>query len=71
MDVATPSKARLRRRGAGNPPRLCARVELVVDAAEMGAGEVGVDFGGADVGVAQHGLNRAQVGAPLDEVGGE
>lgn len=39
--------------------------------AEMGVGDVGVDLGRADVGVAEHGLNRAKVSAVHKEVGGE
>ncbi len=39
--------------------------------AEMGVGDVGVDLGRADVGVAEHGLDTAEVGAVHEEVGGE
>lgn len=38
---------------------------------EVGVGDVGVDLGGADVGVAEHGLDGADVGAVHEEVGGE
>ena len=34
-------------------------------------GDVGVDLGGGDVGVAEQGLHRAQIGAALQQVGGE
>ncbi len=34
-------------------------------------GDVGVDLGGGDVGVAQQGLDHAQVGAAFQQVGGE
>lgn len=37
----------------------------------MGIGDVGVDLGSADVGVAEHGLDGAEVGAVHEEVGGE
>lgn len=39
--------------------------------AEVGVGDVGVDLGGGDVGVAEHGLDAAEVGAVHEEVGGE
>jgi len=38
-------------------------VEAVVDFSEVLIGDVGVDLGGADVGVAEHGLDGAEVGA--------
>ena len=50
---------------------LPSRVKAFVDFAEAVAGNVGVDLGGADVGVAQQFLNNAQVGAMLEEMGGE
>ena len=34
-------------------------------------GDVGVDLGGREVGVAEHLLDAAQVGAALEQVGGE
>lgn len=37
----------------------------------MRVGDVGVDLGGGDVGVAEHGLDGAEVGAVHEEVGGE
>ena len=37
----------------------------------MGVGDVGVDLGGGDVGMAEHGLDGAEVGAVHEEVGGE
>lgn len=46
-------------------------VEFFVDFFEVGVGDVGVDLGGADVGVAEHGLDGAEVGAVHEEVGGE
>ncbi len=39
--------------------------------AEVGVGDVGVDLGSADVGVTEHGLDAAEVGAVHEEVGGE
>ena len=47
------------------------RVEAAVDGAQVTARQVGVDLGGADVGVAEHRLHGAEVGAALDEVGRE
>ena len=35
----------------------------------MGVGDVGVDLGGGDVGMAEHGLDGAEVGAVHEEVG--
>ena len=42
-----------------------------MDFFEVGVGDVGVDLGGGDVGVAEHGLDGADVGAVHEEVGGE
>ena len=53
--------------GDGSGPRM----ELVVHLAQPLARDVGVDLGGRDVGVAQHGLQRPQVRAPLEQMGGE
>ena len=44
---------------------------LVVELAEALPGHVGVDLGGRDVGVAEHHLQGAQVGAPLQEMARE
>lgn len=46
-------------------------MEAIVDVAKMGVGDVGVDLSGADVGVAEERLDRAEVGAVDEEVGGE
>lgn len=46
-------------------------VEFFVDLFEVGVGDVGVNLGSADVGMAEHGLDRAEVGAVHEEVGGE
>lgn len=46
-------------------------MKLFVDFAEVGVSDVGVDLGGGDVGVTEHGLDRANVGAVHEEVGGE
>ena len=48
-----------------------AGVELAVDVFEAFLVDVGVDLGGSDVGVAEEFLDDAQVGAVLQEVGGE
>lgn len=42
-----------------------------MDLFEVLVGDVGVDLGGGDVGVAEHGLDGADVGAVHEEVGGE
>lgn len=46
-------------------------VEFFVDVAEVGVGDVGVDLGGGDVGVAEEALDGADVGAVHEEVSGE
>ncbi len=46
-------------------------MEFFVDFAKVGVGDVSVDLGGGDVGVAEHGLDAAEVGAVHEEVGGE
>jgi len=45
-------------------------VEFAMDGFEAAEGEVGVDLGGGDVGVAEEELDGAQVCAVLDHVGG-
>src|SRR3989442_875623 len=47
------------------------RVERALDLCQPGVGEVDVDGGGVEALVAEQGLDHAQVGAALDEVGGE
>ncbi len=42
-----------------------------MDFFEVGVGDVGVDLGGGDVGVAEHSLNGAEVGTVHKEVGSE
>ena len=46
-------------------------VELLVDLAQMLVGDVGVDLGRRDRGVAEHALHRADVGAVREQVGRE
>ena len=46
-------------------------VEFLVYFFEVLVGNVGVNLGGGDVGVAEHGLHGADVGAVHEEVGGE
>ena len=41
-----------------------------MDGFEMAEGEMGVDLGGRDVGVAEEDLHAAEIGAVLDHVGG-
>ena len=44
---------------------------FAVDPLQMGRGHVRVDLGGGEIGVAEHLLDGAQVGASLEQVGGE
>ena len=46
-------------------------VETVVDFFEVGVGDVGVNLGSGDVGMAEHGLDRTQVGAIHEKVSSE
>jgi len=46
-------------------------VEFLVDLPEAIAGDVGVDFGGADGGMTEEFLDDTQVGAVLQQMGGE
>jgi hypothetical protein len=45
-------------------------MKIFVDVAELLVGDVGVDLCGSDGGVAEHGLDAANVGAVEEEVGG-
>ena len=42
-----------------------------MDGAEAVLVDVGIDLGGGDVGVAEHFLDDAEVGAVVEEMGGE
>ncbi len=55
------------RRVLGSTPRVVAAVH----AAQTVGHHVGVDLGRRDVGMAQHGLDRPEVRARLEQVGGE
>ena len=46
-------------------------MELLVDFAQTTAGDMSIDFGGADTGVAKQFLDDAQIGSVLQEVSGE
>ena len=46
-------------------------MEVFVDFSQVFVGEMSVDLRGADVGVAEHHLDRADVGAVLQKIGGE
>ena len=46
-------------------------MKLFVNLAEVRVGDVGVDLSGGDVGVAEKGLDGAEIGAVHEEVGGE
>ena len=52
-------------------PSLSSRMEALVYLPQALPRDVGVDLGGGDVGVAEHELDGAQVGAAFDQVGGE
>ena len=52
-------------------PALGPRVRVEVDVLQALGREVGVDLGGRQIGVAEHLLQRAQVAAPGEQVGGE
>src|SRR5687768_14067908 len=61
---------------AGDPSawraaRSAPRMILPVDAPQVLAIHMGVDLRGGDVGVTEHLLNGAQVGAPFEQMGGE
>ena len=42
-----------------------------MDLAQMAARQMGIDLGSRDIAVAEHLLDRAQVGATLDQMGRE
>ena len=44
---------------------------LLMQALEPLAGNVGIDLGGGEVGMPQHDLHTAQVGAVFQQVGGK
>ena len=46
-------------------------MELAVNLLEVGIGNVGIDLGRGDIGVAKEGLDRAEVGAVHEKVGRE
>ena len=46
-------------------------MEAFVDFLQMGVGDVGVNLSGADVGMAEKGLDGADVSAVHEEIGGE
>ncbi len=46
-------------------------MKLFVNLLQPAAGDVGVDFGGADAGVAEQFLDHAQVGTVFQQMGGE
>ena len=52
-------------------PAPAAGVQAVVQRPEAGLMDVGVDLRGADVGMAQHGLDGPEVGPVVQQVGGE
>lgn len=65
MARAVPRDEKCERCGLG------AGVGGVVDFFHALSGDVGVDLGGAEAGVAEEGLDAAEVGAVVEEVGGE
>ena len=50
---------------------ICSQMGSVIDLFHTGGGDVGVDLGGAQVGVAEEFLDAAEVGSVVEEVGGE
>jgi len=46
-------------------------VKLLVEFFQSAAGDLGVDLGGGQIGMAQHRLDRSQVGAALQKVRGK
>ena len=46
-------------------------MKFFVDVVKVAVGNVGVDLGGADVGMAKQGLDRADIGAVREKVSGE
>lgn len=46
-------------------------MEFFVDFFEMRVGDVSVDLGGADIGVTKHCLDRANIGAIHEQIGGK
>ena len=46
-------------------------MELVEHLAKALARDMGVDLGGGDIGVAEHGLKRSQVGSVFQQMSGE
>jgi hypothetical protein len=46
-------------------------MKLLVNLFEADAVDMGIDLGRGDIGMAQHGLNRAKIGAALQQVRGE
>jgi hypothetical protein len=46
-------------------------VHLVIKAAEPGLMDVGINLGCADVGMAKHGLDGAEISPVIEEMGGE
>ena len=61
----------LTRRGRLSPVPLCPRMKLPVGFLLAGDADVGVDLGRADVRMAEEFLDRAEVRAVIEEVGGE
>lgn len=47
------------------------RMEAIVDFFEVGVGDVSVDLSSGDVGMTEHGLDGANVGAIHEKVSGE
>ena len=46
-------------------------MHLIVEGAEPGLMHMGVDLGGADICVAQHGLDGTEVGTVIQKMGGK
>src|SRR5690606_23430886 len=50
---------------------LCKRVPIVDELHQAAAVDMRVDFGRGDIGMAQHQLQRAQIGAPFEKMSGK
>ena len=46
-------------------------MKFIMDFFEMSIGDMGVNLSGADVGMAEEGLDGAEIGTVHEEVGGE
>src|SRR5947209_7216533 len=77
IDFSKSRKAAMGRRGLGGTPRrvnaawIGERMAAVDQFDQAAAVDMGVDLGGGDVGMAEQELERAEVGAAFEQMGGE